>query len=420
MKKFVLIFTFIFLIGELHAQYDLKDKLKGAVNPEEIVSLSETLTFSQAIEILNKVCEKQTGKKIVSLVPVSTPIGVEIDKMQYKKALFIIVQYNNLTLEETETNIVVKKKDTTKQELTKDVYAAVNEREVKISAVIFEANQTEMQERGIDWTLLLSRSGASLGGNLVTLQSSQSTSSGSSTTATTTTKPPDFALTPKLNFVLGKDVDGTVEGMFRFFESEGLGKIITRPTITAINGQQGKTKVGNDFSIKERDFAGNIIDKFYQSGTIIEVTPHIYNEEGIDYIFMTVRIEKSSVNPTALTVDKPITEVTTKVLLRNGEETIIGGLLSNSEQVERRGVPILKDLPWWVLGLRYIFGYDNVTNKTTEMITLLKVELLPTLKERLELQKKEMLKQAIKEQEEDLGNYKKQIKSAQPKKEDEQ
>lgn len=420
MKKFLIIFTLIFLIGELHAQYDLKDKLRGAVNPDEIVSLSETLSFNQAIEILNKICEKQTGKKIVSLAPVTAPIGVEIDKMQYKKALFIIVQYNNLTLEETETNIIIKKKDTTKQDLTKDVYAAVNEREVKISAVIFEANQTAMQERGVDWTLLLSRSGASLGGNLVTLQSSSAGSTGSSNSATTTTKPPDFALTPKINFVLGKDVDGSVEGMFRFFESEGLGKIITRPTITAINGQQGKTKVGNDFSIKERDFAGNIIDKFYQSGTIIEVTPHIYTEEGIDYIFMTVRIEKSSVNPTALTVDKPITEVTTKVLLRNGEETIIGGLLSNSEQVERRGVPILRDLPWWVLGLRYIFGYDNITNKTSEMITLLKVELLPTLKERLELQKKELLKQAIKEQEDDLSNYKKQIKSAQPKKEDEQ
>ena len=418
MKKFLGIFVFILLAGQVHAQYDLKDKLKGFVNPEEIVSLSESLTFNQAVEILTKVSEKQTGKKIVSLVPITTPIGVEIDKMHYKKALFIIVQYNNLTIEETETNLIIKKKDSSKEELSKDVYAAVNTREVKISAVIFEANQTDMNERGIDWTLLLSKSGLSIGSNLVTLQSNATSSSSAS--ATTAVKPPDYSVTPKANFILGKDVEGSVEGLFRFWETEGLGKIITRPTITAINGQLGKTKVGNDFSIKERDFAGNIIDKFYQSGTIIEVTPHIYNEEGIDYIFMTVRIEKSSVTPTALTVDKPITEISTKVLLRNGEETVIGGLLMNSDVVERRGVPILKDLPWWVLGLRYLFGYDKVETKTTEMITLLKVELLPTLKERIEMQRKDNLKDAIQEHKDELNNYKKQLESAEPKKEEEQ
>jgi len=416
MKKFLGIFVLIFLAGQVYAQYDLKDKLKGAVNPEEIVSLSESLSFNQAVEILTKVCEKQTGKKIVSLVPITTPIGVEIDKMPFKKALFIIVQYNNLIIEETETNLIIKKKDASKQELTKDVYAAVNEREVKISAVIFEAYQSEMRERGVDWKLTLSKSGSTIESNLINLQSNPTSSSTAS--AATAVKPPDYTLAPNINFVLGKDVAGTINGLFRFWETEGLGKVLTRPTITATNGQLGKTKVGKDFSIKERDFAGNMIDKFYQSGVIIEVTPHIYNEEGIDYIFLTVRIGNSTVTTTTLSVEKPITEVSTKVLLRDGEETIIGGLLSNNEVIQRSGIPILRDLPWWVLGLRYIFGWDKVTEQTNEMITLLKVELLPTLKERVDLQKREVLRESIQKHKDELENYKQQIKSTEPKKAD--
>lgn len=418
MKKFFTIMVLFGCLVSLNAQYDVKDKLKGYVNPEEIVSLSETLPFNQAIEILSKVSEKVTGKKIVTTANIASPIGFEIDKMAYKKALFIIVQYANLIIEETESVLVVKKKDDPKANLAKDVYAAVDEREVKISAVIFEANLSEMKEKGINWEILLSRTGLSIGSKLNTLAAAAATTDESS--AASQQNPPDFTISPKIDFTLGNTYDGTAEGLLRFFESENLGQIITRPTITVINGQVGKTKVGEDFSIKERDFAGNLLDKFYQSGTIIEVTPHIYKEEDIDYILLNVKIEQSSVNITELQVKKPITEVTTRVLLRSGEETAIGGLLSNQETVSRQGVPFLKDLPWWVLGLRYIFGYDKVTLVQREIITLLKVELLPTLKERIDILKRDALKKERDKQKSELENLKNQVKSTEPKKEDEE
>jgi type IV pilus assembly protein PilQ len=71
------------------------------------------------------------------------------------------------------------------------------------------------------------------------------------------------------------------------------------------------------------------------------------------------------------------------VVLLNGEETIIGGLFENDETKIRNGVPFLKDLPWWVFGLRYIFGSDDITTIKKELVISIKTELLPTLKERL-------------------------------------
>jgi type IV pilus assembly protein PilQ len=408
MKKFIIILVLIGLSFS-YAQVDIKDKLKGYVNPEEIVSLSETLPFNKAVEVLSKVSEKLTGKKIVSLPAITSPIGVEIDKMPYKKALLIIVQINNLLLEETESTIIIKRKDETKANLPREQYVPVSEREVKISAVIFEASVTDMKERGVNWEFLLSKSGLSFGGKIVTAQTQTQQTTG---TTQATQNPPEFSLSPKIDFTLGKTFDGTATGLFKFFEEENLGKIISRPTIIAINGMQGKTQVGSDFSIKERDFAGNLIDKFYQSGTIIEVTPNIITEDGIDYVMLKVRIERSSVIPGAITTEKPKTEVTTNLLLLDGEEAVIGGLLVNEETTNRRGVPVLKDLPWWVFGLRYLFGYDQQTVTTKEIITLIKVELLPTLKERINTKKNELLKKEVLDSREKMEDYQDQFNKA--------
>jgi type IV pilus assembly protein PilQ len=67
----------------------------------------------------------------------------------------------------------------------------------------------------------------------------------------------------------------------------------------------------------------------------------------------------------------------------NGEEAVIGGLFVNEESVVRTGIPVLKDLPWWFFGLRYIFGSDQKITRKKELVILLEVELVPTLKERV-------------------------------------
>ncbi len=396
------------MFTDIDAQVDLKQKLSGYVNPTELVTLSENISFDQAIQVLSTVSEKITGKRIVSTAAVTVPTGVELDKIQYKKALFIIAQYHNLIVEETESVIVVKKKDAGKEQLTAEVYASVDDREVKITALMFEANVSEMQERGINWQFLLSRSGLSIGGDFTSVQEQQQQSS--STTSQVQQKPPAFDLSSASTFEMGK-FKGNATALFRFFETENLGEIFARPTVTVRNNIQGRAQVGSDFSIKERDFSGNLIDKFYSTGTIIEVTPHIYNEEGIDYILLQLKVERSSAIPDVISTEIRKTQANTSVMLLDGEETAIGGLIVYEETNIRRGIPFLKDLPWWVLGIRYLAGYDSKEVAKKEIIMLIKAEILPSLKERVSRQKdNEVLKKQIKENSEALDKIKSQLK----------
>jgi len=390
MKRLTIIFLFILTAG-LNAQIDLEQQLSGYVNPQELVTISEAVPFSQAIAILSKVSEKISGKKIVSTVVNDNPIGVLINKIAYKKALVIIVQYHNLMFEEGESVIVVKKKSEVKAD-TSSAHASINDREVLISALFFEGNTYAMRERGINWQFLFSQNGLSIGPGLTTITETETTS--------TTTTTPDFSLEASSSFSIG-GFDGTASSMFRFFETENLGELFSSPSVSVKNGVEGRIQVGTDYSIKQKDFSGNLIDKFVATGTIIRVTPRVFTEDGIDFIMLKLDVEKSSGTPGELstTIDK--TTASTSVLLLDGEETTIGGLYVNEETSVRRGIPVLKDLPWWVFGIRFLTGYDESVKSKKEIIITIKANLLPTLKERIARKKEENLikKQRQKNQE---------------------
>jgi type IV pilus assembly protein PilQ len=375
----------------LYSQKELEKELSGYNNPDELVTLSEDVPFSKAVEILSKVSVKTTGKNIVSTASLNNPIGVEIVKMPYKKALTIIVQYANLTYEESADAIIIRAKSQEKKEEEKpdNIYAAVDSREVKISAVFFEADVSEMRTRGINWQFLLSQKNLTLGAQSTTMSQSASTSSSdnSSSSSTATTTSPDFNLNGAAsNFNIG-NFTGAATALFRFFETENLGEIIASPSVSVRSGQKGRIQIGSDFSIKTRDFSGNIIDKFYPTGTIIEVTPYIYREDNLDYVLLQLNVERSSAIPSEVSTEIRKTSANTQVLMLNGEETVIGGLFINDETIDRTGIPILKDLPWWVLGIRYLTGSDQKIVRKKEVVILIKTELMPSLKERLAMPK---------------------------------
>ena len=90
----------------------------------------------------------------------------------------------------------------------------------------------------------------------------------------------------------------------------------------------------------------------------------------------------------------------------DGEETIIGGLFATETTTSRSGIPILKDLPWWVLGIRFLTGYDLETELKKEVIITIKVDILPSLEERIAQEKENIIERAIKENDAYLDQYK--------------
>ena len=404
MKKVITFLVILTFAIPVNAQRGLEKTLGGYVNPEELVSLSEDIPFDKALEVLSKMSEKLTGKKIVSTAGVSAPIGINIDKMPYVKALLIIVQYKNLEFEERESVIVVRKKQDPTRGLAEDIYAPLSEREVKISALFFEANITEMRERGINWKWLLSQDGFDIGTDLLTTPESKAAAAGEESGSEAQLF--DYTIGTSGDFEVGR-FKGNVVALFRFFEDENLGEVIARPSISVRNRNTGLIQIGSDLSIKTRDFAGNIIDNFVSTGTIVNVTPYMYTEEGIDYVLLKLTVERSSGTPGLVSTEIRLTKASTQVLMLDGEETIIGGLFINEEINVRRGIPFLKDLPWWVLGIRYLTGYEQKQITKKEIIILIRTDIVPTLKERIANKKEQnLIKERLRENQDAVKQYK--------------
>jgi len=401
MKNLIILFAICLFSMPILAQRELENSLSDYINPDELVSIAEYTPFDNAVEVLSQISERKTGKKIVSTAGLTAPIGVEINKLPYMKALVIIVQYNNLEFEEKENIILVRKKISQAQGLTEETYASLDSREVKISAVFFEADVNELRERGINWEWLMTTSGVAVGSSLRSFNEAKEEETGSGETQ----NPPEFLMNGISEFTTGSWT-GSVEGVFKFFESENLGEVIARPKITVRDKMKGRIQIGSDISIKQRDFAGNVIDVFYSTGTIIEVTSFIYNEDNQNYILLKVSAERSSALPGEVTTEIKKTLVTTDLLMLSGEEKVIGGLFVNEEINVRQGIPILKDLPWWFFGIRYLTGYEKVQVNKKEIIILLQAELVPTLKERVAKRKENPINRQIIEDHENLNKYK--------------
>jgi type IV pilus assembly protein PilQ len=291
----------------------------------------------------------------------------------------MIVNFAGLEYETKENVIIVKSKTAEEVEKTPDTYAPITQREVKISAVFFELDVQKARKVGFDWNFLLSGDKSNIAG-LYRSEVEQDQTSGQQTSQGLQ---PEFKLGANGNFQAG-NFFGQATAVFKFFETNGIGEIISNPSIVVRDRNEGKIQIGSDFSVRTKDFAGNTTEKFFPTGTIITVTPYIQKEEGIDYILLNIGVERSSFTSTDVTTEIKKTTAATQVLMLNGEETVIGGLFTNEETVSRNGIPFLKDLPWWVFGIRYLTGYDQTTTTKKELVILLKTDMVPTLQERFE------------------------------------
>lgn len=368
--KFLILILFSLQIV-LMAQKRVEDQFKNYRNPDELITLSESIPFSKAIELLSRISESVTGRKIVSTVELEEPIGVQLDLIPYEKALLIITQLKGLIFEERPDVIVVKKPNETDIKSLPE-YVPFDTREVKISALFFEMDVGESRRKGIDWKFLLSGRGFTVGPELRTIPKTEQQG------GTPTTQPAQLDILGSGRFQSGS-IKGDATAIFRMFEEENLGEIIANPSISVRDRNKGRIQVGSDFSVRTRDFAGNTVEKFFPTGTIIEVTPYVFTENSIDYILLKILVERSSFNSNEQTTEIRKTTAETQAILLNGEETVIGGLFVNEEIKVRNGIPILKDLPWWFFGIRYLTGSDETVVRKKELVILLKAELLESL-----------------------------------------
>ena len=328
---------------------------------DEFVSLDSSIPMQTALDILSRFSSKFYNKIIIdpqNHTRSIASINVMVNNMYWKRALEYILRSNLLKYVEREKYYEIVPLGAARGEQTEPVNA--HTKEIEIHAIFFEADYQSLLESGIDWS--------ALEGGRIRFEG-------------------NFGSEVSQDLFNAGYVDSfgnwDVFALLRVFESLNKGEIIANPQIRVLDGQQGKIKVGTDFFLTVRDFAGNTRFTQFESGIILNVLPTIMGRNDTTFIHFDIITERSTVFPDPVSVTKATTESRTRVLLLDGEETAIAGLFSNEQRSTRKGIPILKDLPGWFFGLRYLFGYTKKEVIKKELVILLRAKIVPTIAERM-------------------------------------
>jgi type II secretion system protein D len=172
----------------------------------------------------------------------------------------------------------------------------------------------------------------------------------------------------------------SVSVMIRALQQSRRIEILGRPQIMTLDNQSAFIQVGKRVpritGVRFDGRAQNNTVELENTGLILGVTPRI-SPEGM--VVMEIDAEKSKIDPNegvpisvidGQPVESPIIDVTTAqttVSAASGETIVLGGLITTEEDVIRRRVPFLADIP--VLG--HLFRYDSDTSVRAELLIFL-------------------------------------------------
>ena len=141
-----------------------------------------------------------------------------------------------------------------------------------------------------------------------------------------------------------------VDAVLRLLQSEGKGRMLSRPVVVTLNNVEAEMNSGSVLHIKITDDKTSRLQEL-KTGITLRVTPRLIedsNNHTNDRIWLKIYAETS--NPTeGSSIDgiPPINtqRAQTQVIVKNGQAFLLGGLIKSSTGQSLSGLPFFKDLP---------------------------------------------------------------------------
>lgn len=233
--------------------------------------------------------------------------------------------------------------------------------QVMINAVIAQITLTDATEFGVDWSRVAANSSV----NTLSTNTSTNFLPGGGVGGLMFSK----------SFIDGAaQVDATLEAISTNNEVQ----LLARPSLTVVDNQEGEIQIGSQvpFEQGESIASGGIATTnigYRDTGIVLSITPQI-NNDGI--VNLIIRQELSSVNNSAAGVNgNPIfdnQEINTTVVVRNGENVVLGGLIQTDTENLNTGIPGLNRVP--ILGKLFSYRQDKVERR--ELFIVLRPEII--------------------------------------------
>jgi len=292
------------------------------------------------------------------------------------------------------TNALIITADTDEMAALEAVIARLDIRraQVLVEAIIVEMEVKEGQELGLQW--LFANDSGVFGGNISTSSAQQSRNAALANSLLPTDSASEDvnvrgvagALSQIPGTTLGwgvVDNDLTMAVILNALESTGNANILSTPSLLTLDNEEAYITVGQQVPFVTGSYtntgsnSGSVQNPFQtiqreNVGITLEVTPQI--NEG-DSVVMEIVQEVSSISQQVLAASDVITnerKIETKVLAKDGDIVVLGGLVKDDVQDSQQGVPVLQHIP--LLGR--LFRNDVVSVTKSNLLVFIRPTII--------------------------------------------
>ena len=149
-------------------------------------------------------------------------------------------------------------------------------------------------------------------------------------------------------------------------ETENKAEIIASPRVTTANQKEAVIEQGTEFPSNSATSSGATSVEWKKAVLSLKVTPQITPD---NKVILDLTVTQDTLGDTVATGTGTGTaintqQITTQVLVDNGETLVLGGIYQQTIKKSISKIPVLGDLP----GLGYLFRSTNNTNKKRELL----------------------------------------------------
>ncbi len=246
--------------------------------------------------------------------------------------------------------------------------------EVMVDIVVMQVSKMKLRQLGIQWPFQ--------GGTTNPTITFQNPSITNSTTTTSTTTPTGSTSTTTSGLTLNSLAHLNATDFAVYIPPASVAAlmqdndthVIQRPQIRSVDGQKATLKIGERVPIAVGTSSSTLTAtaltqtqfQYQDVGVNIELTPHIHSNSDVG---MKISIEVSAIDSydTIGGLTEPVIgqrKIDHEIRLRDGEVSLIGGMMEHDDVKSMNGLPWLSQIPI----LKYLFGQEQKSKTDNETV----------------------------------------------------
>ncbi|MDT0595530.1 type IV pilus secretin PilQ [Glaciecola petra] len=258
----------------------------------------------------------------------------------------------------------------------------INSLDIPVKQVLIESRMVTVRDNageqlGVRWGFTANSSDGASSGSLVGADIANRGTVPSEITDRLNVNLPVANAAGRIGFQIASLIDGNILDLeLSALESENKGEIIASPRITVANQQEAYIEQGTEIPFVQATSSGATSVEFKKAVLSLKVTPHITPD---NRIILNLVVTQDTRGETVSTSTGPAVaidtqEISTQVLVENGETIVLGGIFQQISSDDHTKVPLFGDLP--VIGK--LFSTRGVVEEKRELLIFVTPKIITT------------------------------------------